>query len=136
MANQLGEFSPNLADHTQPLRELLKKRNSWFWSSHHDQAFECIKTEPTVLAMYDVMAETKISADASSLGLGAVLLQKKGDHWKPIAYASRSMTETEGRYAQIEKEALAITWACEKFSPYVLGKKIRAGNYSQTSDIF
>ena len=34
------------------------------------------------------------------------------------------MSETEYRYAQIEKEALALTWACEKFSEYVLGKEI------------
>ena len=33
--------------------------------------------------------------------------------WKPVSYASRSMSETERRYAQIEKEALAVTWACE-----------------------
>ena len=39
-------------------------------------------------------------------------------------YASRSMTKMECRYAQIEKEALAITWACEKFSDYILGKTI------------
>jgi len=44
--------------------------------------------------------------------------------WKPVAYASRSMSETECRYAQIEKEALATTWACDKFAPYILGKKI------------
>ena len=39
-------------------------------------------------------------------------------------YASHSLTETERCYAQIEKEALAITWACEKFSEYILGKQI------------
>ena len=39
-----------------------------------------------------------------------------------MAYASRAMTETDTRYAQIEKEALGITWACEKFSTYILGK--------------
>ena len=38
--------------------------------------------------------------------------------------ASHSLTETERRYTQIEKEALAITWACEKFSEYILGKQI------------
>ena len=113
MANQLGKFCPHLATLTKPLQELLSKRNSWFWSSIHNEAFEEVKTELTksaVLAMYDPGAEIKISADASSFGLGAVLLQKFGEGWKPIVYASRSMTETEGRYAQVEKEALAVTW--------------------------
>ena len=65
----------------------------------------------------------RICADASSYGLGAVLMQQSDSTWKPVAYASRSLTETEKRYAQIEKEALASTWACEKFSTYILGKK-------------
>ena len=70
--------------------------------------------------MYDPAAETKVSADASSFGLGAVMLQKAGNEWRPVAYASRSMTDNERRYAQIEKEALAVTWACEKFRNYLL----------------
>ena len=53
-------------------------------------------------------------------GLGAVLLQQSGSIWRPVAYASRAMSETEKRYAQVEKEALAVTWACEKFSNYLL----------------
>ena len=74
--------------------------------------------------MYDPKAQTKISTDASSFGLGAVLLQAKGTSWHPVAFASRSKTSTERRYAQIEKEALAITWACEKFSSYIIGNQI------------
>lgn len=77
-----------------------------------------------MLALYNPEAETKISADASSFGLGAVLLRKSEDIWKPIAYASPSMSETEGRYAQIEKETLAVTWACERFVSYILGATI------------
>ena len=81
--------------------------------------------KPSVLAIYDLEAQTKVSADASMYGLGAVLLQKSSEgHWKPVSYASRAMTETECKYAQIEKEALAVTWACDKFINYSLGKRI------------
>ena len=74
-----------------------------------------------MLEFYDPLAPAKVFADASSYGLGAGLLLKKNSSWRPVVYASRSMTETEKRYAQIEKEALATTWACEKFSSYILG---------------
>ena len=126
MANQLGKFTPNLAEITQPLRELLSKSKQWTWGPPQAAAFNRVKeelTRPTTLALYDPSAPTKISADASAYGLGAVLLQKF-DTWKPVAFASRSMSETERRYAQIEKEALATTWACEKFADFVVGKHI------------
>ena len=125
MANQLGKFSKNLAEITQPLRVLLSNKHMWNWGPQQDQAFAKVKdelTKPIVLIPYDPEAATKISADASSYGIGAVLLQAK--IWQPVAYASRTMTETECRYAQIEKEALAIVWACEKFSIYIIGKEI------------
>ena len=126
LVNQLGKFSPNIAELTQPLRELLSSKRTWLWGPDQEKAFAGIKEElvkPATLTLYDPTAEVKISADASSFGLGAVLLQQEGGDWKPVAYASRSMTPTEGRYAQIEKEALAITWACGKFLDYVLGRK-------------
>ena len=50
--------------------------------------------------------------------------RRNGNRCQPIAFASRSLNETECRYAQREKEALAITWACERFSEYILGKEI------------
>ena len=76
------------------------------------------------MAFYDPAARSKASADASSFGLGAVLLQESSaGEWRPVAYASRSLSETERRYAQIEKEALAVTWSCEKFSDYILGSR-------------
>ena len=81
------------------------------------QAFSSVKdalTESPALALFDPNLETTVSADASSYGLGAVLLQKQANgERRPVAYVSRSMTLTESRYAQIEKEALALTWACE-----------------------
>ena len=123
LVNQLGKFLSRIAEISQPLRELMSSRRSWIWGHDQERSFSQIKeelTKSTVLALYDPQAETKVSADASSFGLGAVLLLANGQTWRPVAYASRSLSETEKRYAQIEKEALATTWACEKFSMYIL----------------
>ena len=128
MVNQLGKFTPRIAEISQPLRELLSSKRAWVWGPAQAGAFKEIKAElarPTTLGLYNLDAPTKICADASAYGLGAVLLQQQhDDEWKPVAFASRSMTETERRYSQIEKEALALVWACEKFADYVIGKAI------------
>ena len=59
-----------------------------------------------MLALYDPKAPIKVSADVSSYELGALLLQQIEEKWKPVAYASRSMADTD---AQIEKKALSVT---------------------------
>ncbi|XP_046860168.1 uncharacterized protein LOC124453393 [Xenia sp. Carnegie-2017] len=125
MVNQLGKFIPNLSEKTKPIRDLLSTKNEFQWGGAQQKAFEEMKTELSsvrVLAYYDPTKRTVLAADASSYGIGAVLwqLNKKGEN-KPVAYASKSMTTTEERCAQIEKEALATTWACEKFNDYILG---------------
>ena len=121
MVNQFGKFSPSLATISQFLRELLSKNAVWVWGPIQISSFEKELTKPPVLALYDPKAMTKVLADASSFGIGAVLLQKTENGWRTVAFASRSMTEVERRYAQIEKEAVACTWACEKFADYLLG---------------
>ena len=97
----------------------------WHWSNHHNAALDQIKellTESPTLKYYDSELPTRISVDASKFGLGAVLLQKHGDTWAPVAYASRSLNKLEQNYAQIEKEALAILFGCECFHVYLYGK--------------
>lgn len=124
MVNQLGKFTADIATLTQPLRELLSSRNAWYWGPAQEDAVLKIKellTNTPILALYNPDARTKVSADASSFGLGAVLLQQKDSKWHPIAYASRALSATEQRYAQLEKEALALTWACERFRDYLIG---------------
>lgn len=129
MVNQLAKFIPNLAEVNEPLRQLLKKENEWIWSEPQELAFGKIKkmligTE--VLAHYNRDARCIVAADASQYGIGAVLLQEDScGKRRPISYASRSLSDTEKRYAVIEKEALASTWACEKFKDFVLGAKFR-----------
>ena len=62
-----------------------------------------------------------MQCDASSYGLGGVLLQSG----KPVYYASRSLTTAEQNYSQIEKEALAIQFSTQRFHDYVYGRKIQ-----------
>lgn len=111
MINQLNKFSPNVAQLSKPLRELLKSSTAWLWTPKHDEALNKLKQEISshrVLAHYNIQANMKISADTSSYGLGAVLLRSTDETtWQPVAFTSRALSETELRYAQIEKEALA-----------------------------
>ena len=122
MTNQLSKFISNLADKTKPLRDLLHKDRHWIWDHSQQEAFDLVKESllsTPALALYDPNATNVASADASSYGLGAVLLQEQryGDI-KPVVYISPSLSPIEERYAQIEKEALAFTWACEHFSDF------------------
>ena len=87
----------------------------------HDKALDNLKAVLTIkpaLAFYDVTKPVTIQADASQSGLGACILQKG----KPVAYASRAMTQAEQNYAQIEKEMSEICFATSKFHQYVYGK--------------
>ena len=75
-----------------------------------------------MFAHYDPSKRSVVAADACQDGLGAVLFQTDSSgNRRAIAFASRSLNDTEKRYAVIEKEALAAAWACEKFNDYILG---------------
>ena len=84
MVNQLGKFIPNLAEKDKALRDLLSKKNQWCWGHEQQRAFSSLKQELStapVLQLYDPNKPLKISADASSYGLGAVMLQKDKEVW-------------------------------------------------------
>ena len=128
MVYQLGKFSIKIAKVSSPLWELLNRKRAWSWGNKKEEAFQNIKTEltqPSILALYNPKVETKISADASSHGLGAILLQLNESAWQPVAYALRALTDTELCYVQIEKEAFAVAWSCERFSNYIVGKHVQ-----------
>ena len=120
----MSKYVPNLSTIMSPLSALLKKDNVWIWDTPQRRAFDDVKqaiASTGTLAFYDPTLPTAVSSDASSYGIGGTLMQEHDGIYKPVAYVSRTMTDTEKRYSQIEKELLAVVWTCEKFSRYLVG---------------
>ena len=121
--NFLGKFLPNLSKTIEPLTNLLKKDVPYNWSSAQDTAFNDAKklvTTAPVLVFYDSKKPLTLENDASEFGIGSALFQGG----KPVAFASRSMSDVERRYAQIEKEMLAIQFGLTKFHQYTFGRDV------------
>ena len=108
-----------------PLYKLLRKGTPWKWSKTEQEAFTTIKSalcSDSILRHYDPAAELVLQCDASSTGVGAVLLQPGHDgSLQPVAYTSRTLNAAEKNYAQIERESLAIVFGVTKFRQYLLG---------------
>ena len=131
MVNYMGTFIPNLSHHTEPLRAMLKKDNVFHWEDQQTQSFQQVKTliakaNTTPLRYYDRNLPVTVQADASLRGLGACLIQQHNGKDQLIAFASKSLTDVETRYANIERELLAIVFACQCFSTYLLGRSFVA----------
>ena len=126
LANQLAEFSPDIASAAAPLRPLMSPKRSFVWTADHDEAFLKVKealSSPPVLASFDPALPTVLQTDASRLyGLGYVLLQDHGaGQFRLIQCGSRFLTDAETRYATIELELLAVVWAMAKCKFYLTG---------------
>ncbi|UYV84616.1 K02A2.6-like, partial [Cordylochernes scorpioides] len=123
----LRKFIPNFSKLAEPLNNLTRKNVRWNWDLKTNKAFQDLKeslTKEPCLAYYNLNSPTELITDASPIGLGAVLIQTQQNGIKrPIAYASRSLTDTEKRYSQIEKETLGFVWAIEHFNTYIWGRK-------------
>ena len=127
LVEQLAGYSTEVSGALGPMRPLLSSKNPFVWTPDHDRAFQATKdalAKPPVLQAFDPSRETALHTDASRLnGLGYILLQKDPgtDRWHLIECGSRFVTPTESRYAMVELELLAITWAVQKLRLYLLG---------------
>ena len=123
LANFCRKYMCNLSSISAPLRNLLKEGVKFKWTKNENDAFIEIKNslKNNVLAPFSYGEETILVADASPVGLGAILLQRINGEERVISYASRGLTEVECRYSQTEKEALAIVWSMEHFYAYLYG---------------
>ena len=127
LANYYGKFIRNLAEITHPLNTLLRKNTRWKWSQECEQSFQKLKQRlgsTEVLVHHDAKLPLKLECDASSYGVGAVISHVLPDgSERPIAYASRTMTQSEMNYSQIEKEALALIVGVKKIHEYLYGRQ-------------
>ncbi|UYV63588.1 K02A2.6-like [Cordylochernes scorpioides] len=123
MVTYLGKFIPNLSDKTAPLRKLISNKSEWKFGGEENDCFEKLKdmvSNAPILTFFDPTKPITISSDASQYGIGTVLMQ--GGH--AIEYASFSLNATQRKYAQIEKELLAIVFGCERFQYYIWGNDV------------
>ena len=119
----MASFIPRLSDLTANLRELLRKDTDYDWSNSHQKLLQEMKDLicKEMLHYYVPSKKSVIQVDASSRGLGVALIQEG----KSIAFTSRSLTETEQCYVNIERELLAVVFGCEQFCTYIYGCAFR-----------
>ena len=106
------------------MRQLLKKDVTFYWDDQLTRSFQEIKhllkrATSKPLGYYDQRKEVIVQVDASLRGLGACLIQDG----KPIAFASKSLTGAESHYANIERELLAVIFACIRLNTYLQGRR-------------
>lgn len=119
-ASYMAKFIPGLSEKLGPLRELKRSDEEFSWTQSHQKAFESVKkaiAARTILKYFDKNKPVIIECDSSSFGIGGILKQDD----EPVYFASRTMTECEKRYSQIEKELLSIVFACTRFDQYIYG---------------
>lgn len=127
LANYMNKFINNLATIDEPLRKLTEQSVKFEWRMEHQKSFDAIKealSNTQSLGYFNTCHHTSVIVDASPTALGAILVQTNGNgEHRIICYASKSLTPTEKRYCQTEKEALAAVWGVERFQMYLLGKR-------------
>lgn len=125
LVENYSKFVVNFSDKTSCLRGLLKKNVKFVWCVNCVNQFNLLKKEivqSRPLKLFNINDKCIVSTDASNIGLGAVLMQKRGDGREEIiAFASRTLRGAESSYSTIEKEALALWWGVQYFRSFLWG---------------
>ncbi|GKA21134.1 reverse transcriptase domain-containing protein [Tanacetum coccineum] len=119
-------FIKDFSKISRPMTHLLEKNTPFIFSEECIQAFQTLKkklTEAPILIAPDWDQPFELMCDASDYAIGAVLGQRIEKHFRPIHYASKTMTEAESNYTTTEKEMLAVVYAFEKFRSYLIMNK-------------
>ena len=127
MVNYSSTYIRDFAKLTASLRDLTKKDVRLEWTQTHQTAFEKLKNTLAIapcMSYFDKIKQIFLTVDASPVGISGILSQKprNGDVDR-IAYASRALTDTDERYSETEKEALAIVWSVEQFHLFLFGSE-------------
>ncbi|GBO10052.1 hypothetical protein AVEN_76900-1 [Araneus ventricosus] len=124
MVTYYSRFILDVSTITYPLRKLLRKNQKFYWNKECQQAFLKLKeviSSDRVLVPFDPELPVTLATDASPVGVAAVLLHIIDDVEKPVAFVSRSLTEAERNYSQLDREALAIIFRVSHFINYIYG---------------
>jgi len=127
LANYYRRFVKDFAMIAKPLYKTMRKDKKWNWGERQQKVFEELKkrftTEP-VLVIPDLDKEMRVEVDASDFAIGGVLSMKCEDEkWRPVAYISKSLNETERNYEIHDKEMLAIIRCLEAWKHFLEGAK-------------
>nr|GEY17902.1 reverse transcriptase domain-containing protein [Tanacetum cinerariifolium] len=110
----------------RPMTRLLEKDTPFIFSQECVEAFQTLKRkliEAPILIVLDWDMPFELMCDANDFAIGTVLGQRQDKHFRPIHYASKTMTEAESNYITTEKEMLAVVYAFEKFQSYLIMNK-------------
>lgn len=122
-------FVKNFATIVAPLTELTRKDFNWVWGPAQISAFKKIKSiliERPVLAIFDPELNTELHTDASSIGIGAMIIQIHENNLKKVvAYYSKKNSIEEQKYHSYDLETLAVYRALQYFRTYLLGIKFK-----------
>ena len=112
MVTYLSPFVHGLSTLTATLQELLRKDANFTWNASYEATFQQVKQaiiSDTTLRYFELLLPVTIQVNTSQVGLGGALLQDN----KPLAFASKALTDAECRYANIERDVSSCLWSRE-----------------------